>query len=734
MNAATDNDADPGTTGINPQGGDESPTSARPFLDAIKDAQEYFRFWNEKSDGIDKLYADLKTLAADGGDREFQMFWANMEILKPSIYARPPVPVAVPRWKDQKELPRKASEVLERTLSVNFEEEDINAVMLEIRDDMATNGRGAVWIRLRDYDGQIRNCIEHLDRTDFLHEPARKWKEVSWVARRAWLSMDEGMQRFGDAFASVNLKSRKEMTGDDDQAHYEGEKKAEVWEIWSKRLNMVIWVSPGLETVLDAQPPHLQLEGFFPCPKPAYATTERRKLIPVPDFVYYKDQLEEINELTARISALAEALRLKGFYPGGQGELAEAIEAAVKRQDQNALLVPVSNFAALGSASLKDSIIWLPVSEVAETITNLVALRKQLIDDVYQITGLSDVMRGATDPDETLGAQQLKSQYGSIRIRDRQAELVRIARDITRISAEIMAENYTAGQFLACSQMDLPTAQMVQQQMQQLAVQAQQFEASPEGQQLAAEQPEMFQQSQMQAQQQMQQLQATVTIDQVMALFQEQKVRPYILEIETDSTIQPDEQAEKEARTEFVTALTGLLTQFAPLVAAMPAAAPFAGETLKFALAPFHAGRALEGAVEQFVETLKGQAQQMMQNPPPSDEQFKAEQADKDRDLDMRKHKDEMDMRKQEGARAHELAVNSHELAVRKARVEGDAAAAEGQPQANAYSSIELLEQMAAGQQQLAQAIMQLAQVMAAPKQVTTPEGRTYTTQPMTVN
>lgn len=85
--------------------------------------------------------------------------------------------------------------------------------MLQIRDDMATNGRGAAWLRLEDYgDGQVRNCIEHVDRADFLHEPARKWEEVGWVSKRAWLTRDQGVKRFSDAF--IKIKSRKEMMGD----------------------------------------------------------------------------------------------------------------------------------------------------------------------------------------------------------------------------------------------------------------------------------------------------------------------------------------------------------------------------------------------------------------------------------------------------------------------------------------------------------------------------------------
>ena len=43
-------------------------------------------------------------------DREFEMFWANMEVFKPSIYAKAPVPVVVPKFKDQRPVQQAASE------------------------------------------------------------------------------------------------------------------------------------------------------------------------------------------------------------------------------------------------------------------------------------------------------------------------------------------------------------------------------------------------------------------------------------------------------------------------------------------------------------------------------------------------------------------------------------------------------------------------------------------------
>ena len=77
-------------------------------------------------------------------------------------------------------------------------------------------------------------------------------------------------------------------------------------------------------------------------------------------------------------------------------------------------------------------------------------------------------MRGATDARETLGAQQLKTQYGSTRIRDKQEEMVRIARDLVQIVAEIITEKFDPVTMIEMSQTQLPTQEMQQQQVQQL--------------------------------------------------------------------------------------------------------------------------------------------------------------------------------------------------------------------------------------------------------------------------
>src|SRR5262245_24762638 len=77
------------------------PKNARVWLDMLIEAERTFVDWQEECDKIDKQYANLERLADMARSREFQMFWANMQVLAPSIYARPPVPVCVPKFKDR---------------------------------------------------------------------------------------------------------------------------------------------------------------------------------------------------------------------------------------------------------------------------------------------------------------------------------------------------------------------------------------------------------------------------------------------------------------------------------------------------------------------------------------------------------------------------------------------------------------------------------------------------------
>ena len=568
----------------------KGPAPASLWLDRIKDYQTAFQKWADQCRNLDNLYS--RKDRSDAADREYAIFWANIEVLKPAVYARPPVPVVAPRFKDNNEVALSASEILERSCVVNFEQQDLNGLMQAVRDDFLMYARGTGWARFAMVEGKQAVPYDHVAGCDFAHEMVRSWRIVGWVARRAWLTRDEGKKRFGEAFDSVPLKKQDEYAATPQKTD-----KAAVWEIWNRATGKVIWVAEDYRDVLDEQDAFLSLAGFFPCPPPAYGTLVPGGLIPVPEILQYKDQIEEINEYTARIAALSQSLRMKGFYAAGQGDISEAIETAIKSIDDRATMIPVSSMAALGPGGFKDSIVWFPVKDVIELITSLVELRRVVIEDVYQITGISDIVRGSTDAGETATAQQIKSQWGSLRIRERQNELVRFARDMARITAEIMAENFAPETLAAMSQTNLPTqaqkqqAQMAVQQAQMMAQQGQPQEP-PKDAVAALKKP---------------------SLEEVMAFLRDDRARGFTIEIETDSTIQPDEDAEKQRRVEFLTAVGGLFQQAVPVLAQFPQAAPFLGASLKFAADGFRAGRPLGGSIDNLVEMLEQMADKAQQ-------------------------------------------------------------------------------------------------------------------------
>lgn len=585
-----------------------SPKRAKPWHDKLKDYREAIESkWSTQRENLDRLYS--REERADSADREYAIFWANIEVLKPATYARTPVPVVAPRHKQPNPIASSASELLERSLITTFDVSDVDGCMKEVRDEFLRYSRGTGWARL----GVDRNEVErvefdHVTGDDFAHDPARTWREVTWVARRAWLTRKKGAERFdkilkplGKSFKEVPLKKR-----DPNSAAHNPKDKAAVWEFWDKETGQVVWIAEDFDFILDQSEPWLDLSSFWPCPKPAYGTLAPKTLKPVPDIRQYKDQIEEINEYTARIAALSEQLRLKGFYPSGAGELSDAIETALKSVDDRAVLVPISSWAQFGGASPKDMVVWLPVKDVLELVRGLVELRRVVIDDVYQITGIADIVRGQSDPNETLGAQQLKSQWGSARIRERQNELIRFARDLTRISGEIMAENFQPKTLMDMAQMKLPTAEekaKVKAQLDQM-----QDQAPPE----------------------LKKMMDKPSFEEVMEFLSDDRTRGFTIEIETDSTIQPDEDAEKNRRTEFVTAVGGLFQQAAPLVQQAPQLGPFMGEVLKFAAQGFRAGRPLESAIDQLVDQMQQMAVQAQQPPqePPPDPAMEAKQAE----------------------------------------------------------------------------------------------------------
>jgi hypothetical protein len=602
----------------------DTKSSAR-VLSAIKKAERALNEWQALCDCIDDTYSRKERYSEDWVDPDYDLFWSSMEIMKPAVYAHPPQPVVSPQFKDRRPLQNTTAELLERTAISSFDRTGIDEAMCCTRDDLIFYNRGQLWLTYETTDGQ-RVCVEHLDRKDFLHPPARKWSEVPWVARRAWMTKAEMRKRFrknsGDAYQQATFKT---PTQRDDDGGTDHSRKTGVWEVWHKADDRVYWVAEGVDVMLDEDAPHLKLRGFFPCPRPAYGTLRPRTLVPVPDYLRYAGHFKKINSLTRRIYALLDMIRMKGLIPAG-GDIGDAVEQALADDDNAALLIPVPGAALIQGAG--DFVQWMPLADIATAIQGLIEARRELFSDYDRLSGISDIMRGETEAEETLGAQQLKSQYGSVRVREKIEELQRIARDVTQIAAEIMADKFTEDTLLEMSQMEIPTKADIEKRVEKIEEAAEKdmkalgekarqaaMQTGQDGQQID---PAQAQQQLQQAQQQiiakygpmLQQASEQVPIEDVMKLLRDDKARGFAFEIATDSTILTDELQEKQSRNEFLREFTAASQGLAGLAAMGEAGAKLAGEMLKFVLQPYRVGRELNSVIDEFIDSAPQMAAQ----------------------------------------------------------------------------------------------------------------------------
>lgn len=608
----------------------DEPKSSQVILESLENAKREFRDYNEICRCIDAIYSAKSTnmttaQTMDLSDQEYDTFWSSMEILKPAIYAKAPQVVAKPRYSDASATDKVVAELIERVVNSELDRCGLDMHMREVRDDMALLNRGVLWVTYESEGGK-RVCVDHVDRLDYLHEPCRYWSELGWEARCAWMTEREMRKRFKKVSDSEIARAGFSTRHNRDEDATDESAKAPVWEVWSKADDKVYWVTEGVEVILDQSDPFLDLRDFFPAPQPAFGTKRRRTLVPVPDYIRYERHLDQINVLTSRIYTLLDRVRVTGLVPAG-GDVADAIQAAMASVD-DLMLIPVPG-AAMGQTG-SEFVQWLPIDVIANTITGLIQARTQLFADFDRLSGISDIMRGETEAEETLGAQRLKGQYGSVRVKDKTEQIVRLARDVARVAVEIICEKFDQKTLLDVSQMTIPTRKEVEHDIEGIRKAARsELDALGEKAKEAAQQaqqtgqkvdPNQAQQMLQQAQQQivekyapdLQRLSNTVVIEDVMKVIRDKRDRGLIIDIETDSTVMTDELAEKQARSELLQAFSGAVGALMPLAQIGEPGVKLFTTMLGFTMQPYTRGnRQIQAQLDELIEGAPEIAQKL---------------------------------------------------------------------------------------------------------------------------
>lgn len=690
-----------------------------------------FEQWQTRSKKIIKRYRDERADVSSDSDApegaRFNILWSNVQTLMPALFAKSPKPVVERRYLDRDDVGRTASVILERCLSYELDDGSYTAALKKVVLDRLLPGRGVAWLRYEprftpmpgktqeskeDFKEDVPNSqnsvdkddddkpepgaqettsdapteqvasesvvVDYIDWRDFKTSPARTWEEVWWVDKLVYMTRKELIGRFGKEKGSkVKLDwspvgsniSGAAVTVDDNK-----NSRAKVHETWDKRSRKVYWWAESYnEELLDERADPLGLESFWPVPKPLYATLTNDSLIPIPDYVEYQDQANELDDLTTRISNLTKAIKVAGVYDASVNELKRMLEEGFENE-----LVPCDNMAEFSSKAGSNGMghIWLlPIKDMAATLLVLYEARDRCKQILYEITGISDIVRGQAGQGgaKTATEQRIKGQFASMRLNDMQGEVARFARDTLRIMGELIAEHFDPMTLFEVSGFEeyakeqwppqVPDAPPVQPSPMlgrsggppmdganspqpslsmgenpggapPIAPVAETATSPPmavgAGPGPAASlpgplSPPLGMMAPQPSPEQVAMAKAADMFKKAVALLRNDKLRGFRIDIETDSLIEPDQQEMQQARTQLMQAISQFLPEAIKAGAQAPELKPLMARLLMFFLRGFKASRDIESAFEQFIDDMTRDAAKPKPPPPPTPDQMKVQ-------------------------------------------------------------------------------------------------------------
>lgn len=564
-----------GTLGKPSDAGKGEPGVVKRWLLEISLADKLEKDWRKTGNDARDIYRGKKKT-----QNGFNILWANTEVIRPNLYNSTPKPDVRRRYRDADPVGKQVAEVIERSLSFETDCCDFDGVMEAAVFDSALPGRGLARICFEPYydgEGDAKTLAgakvypKPVAWDSFRRGPASRWEDVPWISYEHQLTMEEVKKQFPGFENKVNydvvIKGGTEEAANLEPTVF---KRVRVFEVWDKEKKQVLWIAPSYaEAPLATEEDKLGLKDFFDMPKPLYAVDDTSTLEPVCEYSLYEEQAKELNRITKRINKLTEALKIRGVYDATLTELQTLM------QSDDSDMIPTQNSTIALQAGGFDKAIWLmPIEQVAKVLAQLYIQREQVKAVIYEVVGISDILRGSTDPNETLGAQELKAQTGSVRMQRRQRDVQRFARDIFRIMAEIMCEHYP---------------------------------------------PELLSI--------MTGIQVTPEMVQVM---QRDLLRGIRVDIETDSTIAADAARTRKDVAEIMEAVGGFITAFGPAVQGGAISMEAAKKILVSIIRKARMGREVEDAIEQDAQ------QPQQQKPDPDMMKLQMDQQAKQAELAMK--------------------------------------------------------------------------------------------------
>ncbi len=611
--------------------------------------------WRKEAEGSREIYRAEKS----GAERKFNIHYSNVQTAAPSLYNSTPTPDVRTRYNDENEVSRTSCQAIERVLSYSVDTYDFDSTIKSAVQDREIAGRGQVRVRYvpMEYQGKIYQEVlcEHVLWKHYRQGPATRFEDVPWVAFEHFLTrvqLNKLAPELGDRikldFALDGADSKKA------DAAPNVFKRARVWEIWDKETRKVIWIAtsyPDAPIREDDDP--LGLVGFFPVSNPLYHTRTSDSMVPICPYRIIKPLADELEELTVRIQSLIRVCKWRGIRHPAIPSF-ELLEDAVDGE----LVAPTDGSETLGliQAGGLDKFIWLmPIEQLIGVLKALYEQREMVKQTIFEVSGLADIMRGQSDPNETLGAQELKANFGTMRLQEAQKDVQRFCRDLFRLKAEIACNMFDSQNLQMMTGLNLPSRQEVMQAKQQLMQMQQQAQLPPQQQPMMghnggppmqgqpgppqpppAPPPELVEMSE------------KVAWEDVLETLKSGVMRMYRIDVETDSTIRADVRKAQQNASAFMDGAGKFVASIGPAVEAGWMKPDVAIDLFtSFCRSGLQLDKQAEDALARWSMEAQKQAKNP-QPPPPSPEEIKAkaEQEKAQMQMGMAQQKHQLDMQK----------------------------------------------------------------------------------------
>ena len=409
----------------------------RAVLEKLSVSEKEYAHYYELVRETREYYKDSRSNVAEG---RYNIFWSSIETLKPFLYFKQPQPYIERINKLPNSAENMACRILEKALQWDLSQFDFDSIIKYARNDFLISGSGIVWeqyqpefkdIKLPETEGKSISIKKsekvvstYINPEHFLADCDHVgiWEDIKWVARKIYMSRSDIVQNFGKEFQDI---------------HHPDEIVC-VYEFWYKPLRKVYWVSKDYsDKFLKEIDDPLHISGFFPCPKPIFATQTNDSIIPTPDYCLIKEMLNELNGITQRMRLVMQALKVSGAYDKSFPELHSIL-------NKDVTLVAVSDFQKLKDCGgIRGIIDFAPIEQYILALEQLSVRREDIIKRIFDVTGVSDIMRGNTNTTETATAVLQKTNFGTLRNQDRQNDMQRFIADLYRIKAEIICEQFS---------------------------------------------------------------------------------------------------------------------------------------------------------------------------------------------------------------------------------------------------------------------------------------------------